>query len=81
MTMTTMREDRARPAGRLGIVCKCNQSTTRVSMYLMGLGTEELSQTSQIDWESEREGRTQAARSNDQKGKRQRRYSINNGLC
>ena len=58
MTMTTMREDRARPAGRLGIVCKCNQSTTRVSMYLMGLGTEELSHTSQIDWENEREGRT-----------------------
>lgn len=36
MTMTTMREDRARPAGRLGIVCKCNQSTTRVSMYVLG---------------------------------------------
>lgn len=37
---------------------KCNQSTTRVSMYLMVFGTGELSQTSPIDWERE-EGRRQ----------------------
>lgn len=36
---------------------KCNQSTTRVGMYLMVLGTGKLSQTSRIDWHLGERGR------------------------
>lgn len=89
MTMTTMREIRARPAGRLGMA---SATSLRLEWVCTWWFWEQASWVSPAELTGrERKGgdRTQAARSNDQKGKwesgkvgkRQRSYSINNGLC